>query len=728
MNAVKQQQLIKKVENHLRTVARKLIHFDTEKETLQYLIDSFRTQFPCDFAGIILLEDDKLVAKVTSGAAVAFTDRMPVKIDEGTNPLLYQPLTYDEMGDCPFTALLKKEDMATWFSVPLIEDVRSYGFCIIGFKTDIVLYKEMSSVFSEFGKDIAIALNLAKRKETEKRKMLNAEWISKNLSLHSPQEKVIETIVERAGKGTESMKACIYLYNEQNNCFQFQPPSFGEMQGDKVISLQNNILEDYFPFLEKSGGNAITVPLTVELKTVGVLHVHDKQTGIYTNEDLELLRLLANHFASILENIRLYNNVRNHKRKLRSLLEFQQSLVMETVKGNSFSGITTLVGKYFSRNVILFDRFFRPLTHYLSEGGEDRLAELIEKASCKIIGTDQRGWLNITEDNENQIDIWPINDGRDLSGYLAVENFDGAMNDFDQLGIDLALNIYASQFAKQKLIIDAREQVKDSFINKLLVKNIREPDSIIQYANLFKWNLFETHRVAVLSFTTEAKEENILEKEARKSLLWDRLKRRITMYEPEIQVTSKKDEYIVIVPAAKEMKKPKSYWFSFYERINKWLREESPDLLVYIGVGGKTKKLEDYYKSYQQARETLNVVKNRFKDKRIALFDEMGSYAILREMKDSAITALFLEKYIYPLRRYSSEKNADLFHTLRIFLHNNGNISKTANELYIHRSSLLYRLEKIESLLKIKLDDPDHRFNLMLAYRLYDLFYDQFSK
>lgn len=73
MTAVKQQRLMKKVENHLRSVARKLINFDTEKETLQFLINSFRSQFPCDFAGIMLLEGDKLAAKVRPHYLWAFS-------------------------------------------------------------------------------------------------------------------------------------------------------------------------------------------------------------------------------------------------------------------------------------------------------------------------------------------------------------------------------------------------------------------------------------------------------------------------------------------------------------------------------------------------------------------------------------------------------------------------------------------------------------------------------
>jgi len=52
-----------------------------------------------------------------------------------------------EASDCPFVNLLKKETMATWFSVPLMEDVKSYGFCVIGFKKNITLYKEMGFLF-----------------------------------------------------------------------------------------------------------------------------------------------------------------------------------------------------------------------------------------------------------------------------------------------------------------------------------------------------------------------------------------------------------------------------------------------------------------------------------------------------------------------------------------------------------------------------------------------------
>ena len=56
-----------------------------------------------------------------------------------------------------------------------------------------------------------------------------------------------------------------------------------------------------------------------------------------------------------------------------------------------------------------------------------------------------------------------------------------------------------------------------------------------------------------------------------------------------------------------------------------------------------------------------------------------------------------------------------------MFLQNNGNVKSAAEELFIHRSSLLYRLEKIESLISVDLNHAEVRFNLMMALKLYDM-------
>ena len=71
--------------------------------------------------------------------------------------------------------------------------------------------------------------------------------------------------------------------------------------------------------------------------------------------------------------------------------------------------------------------------------------------------------------------------------------------------------------------------------------------------------------------------------------------------------------------------------------------------------------------------------------------------------------------------KYQDESTGtQLYETLRVYLQNNQSATKTAAALYIHRSTLLYRIEKIEAALKSDLTDPDELLYLMLSFYLMD--------
>ncbi|MFB4162426.1 helix-turn-helix domain-containing protein [Alteribacillus sp. JSM 102045] len=728
----KREKVIKKVENHLRMTSRQLVKFDTEEEALQYLTDSFQSELSCDFVGVILKENDYLVPKVWSGELQSLKEAFPLRMEHCFPALFHQSLTYKEVEkeeSCAFLDLLKKEVVKTWFTVPLQDDTNNYGFCTIGYLEEIPLL-QMDKIFDEFGRDAAVALTLAKRKEKQRKKMMGMEWISQNILLDESVETLVSKLVERAGKGTHAKLAGIYLYNENENCFTFQPPSYGEFTKPKHINIEENYeLKGYFPFIETPGGNQLTVPMVLDLKTIGVLHVEQKINSVFTQDDLEVLELMANHVASTLENVRLYNNEKDNKKRLHALLDYQQKLIIETVEKDNFDGITSTLSSLFAKPVILFDRFMRPISYQLSFIESMDLDNIVDLASAEIFQRDVKDISFSVRNNEGaEVSIWPVNGGGDLLGYLAVAAAQKDFDDFDRLTVDMVRNIYSIQFIKQKLVLDAKEQVKDSFVNKLLVNHIENKESIIQYANLFHWDPFKKHRVSVLSIQLDEKNhsnDDLLEQQAKKSLIMEQLKTRISMYEQDVLLANKEDDYILLAPAHNEQQTPRQYWSNFVTNIKKWLKTGRVKCHAYMGIGGIAHSLEDYYSCYQEAVQALNVVAYREHRAGYAFFEELGSYTLLHELKHSETASLFITKQMEPLLTYSEGKNMDLFQTLRIYLKQNGSIKKTSEELYIHRSSLLYRLEKIENILDMDLNNSDNRFDLTLAYKLYDL--QQFS-
>lgn len=73
------------------------------------------------------------------------------------------------------------------------------------------------------------------------------------------------------------------------------------------------------------------------------------------------------------------------------------------------------------------------------------------------------------------------------------------------------------------------------------------------------------------------------------------------------------------------------------------------------------------------------------------------------------------------LREHDKAAGAELYETLRAYLENERSLVKTASALFIHRNTLLYRLEKLHQLVELDLDDAQLRLYLTLSFHLLDM-------
>lgn len=719
LNRSKRERLVEKIDTHLRQTARQLIKFNTLNETLNYLIESFWKQFNCDYVSILLKDSEHLYNRYKKGHSPYFELNFPMELQTITQPFFIRPIcNYDISEETEYCALLQSiesEQYPAWFTVPINEGAsESYGVCIIGFRTPIQLFTETGNLFIEFGNDIAVAIDLALHKEKEKRKIKGIEWVKDNLYLGESTESLIQGIVEQAGNGTNADSACVYLYDEWNHCLVYQPPTFGSMEVPIVIDMRDTFhLSDFFHWLEKEGGQELTVPLVVNLKTIGVLHVAKKQKEqLFDNEDLNFLRLLSSHVSVLIENARLYGNEKKDKSRLEQMMVNHQELVKQTLVGEGFSGLTETLSYLLNCSVILLDRFMRPIASFLIKGDERHwpaICNLLdrEREQGQGLPLPEEQWVSIN--HRDSLGIWKINGGGENLGFLCLLIAKNELDMVHRITINQALNVYAIQFIKQKLVLEVTEQVKGSFLDELFSEKIKDKKKIIEYCNLFNMNLIQPHKVGV--FTIQTRQE---------AWILQQLRDHFTRWDEKLVLARKDGKYIIFVPEKKEVERP-DYWKSIYERIKKLIVTDLKQENVFLGISHTAYKMEDYYKCYKQALQTLRIVSDRFPQKGFMSFDRMGSYSVLYNIQDPFVVEMFYEKYLKPLLDYG-DKGKDLFDTLRSYLYWNGNLKETADSLFIHRSSLRYRLEKIEELLKIELTNAEERFNIMLAYKLYDLY------
>ena len=92
----------------------------------------------------------------------------------------------------------------------------------------------------------------------------------------------------------------------------------------------------------------------------------------------------------------------------------------------------------------------------------------------------------------------------------------------------------------------------------------------------------------------------------------------------------------------------------------------------------------------------------------------MDAERLLRELARSPALAPFGE-LVKPLVEQDLARRSDLVRTLRAFFAAGGNASEAADRMFLHRNSMLYRLERIQRLTGLDVKDPRVALTLQLG-------------
>ncbi|WP_026486017.1 PucR family transcriptional regulator [Caldanaerobius polysaccharolyticus] len=141
---------------------------------------------------------------------------------------------------------------------------------------------------------------------------------------------------------------------------------------------------------------------------------------------------------------------------------------------------------------------------------------------------------------------------------------------------------------------------------------------------------------------------------------------------------------------------------------------------VKIAIGGISKSLYDLRKIYKRA-ETAMVLGEIFEDKnKVFDYDQLGLKRLISQIPIE-IERAYLNEIFKDKNEFLEDK--ELYHTVLKFFESNLNISEASRNLYIHRNTLVYRLDKIQRLLGLDLRDFDDAVILKIA-----LMFDEYIK
>lgn len=126
-------------------------------------------------------------------------------------------------------------------------------------------------------------------------------------------------------------------------------------------------------------------------------------------------------------------------------------------------------------------------------------------------------------------------------------------------------------------------------------------------------------------------------------------------------------------------------------------------------------------RQYLQARIALSTGLKDLPDEYVHPFNRIVFRYILEQATRRLPGYMLCDENLLLLKEHDEKTGSGYMQTLRLYLDNHCNVVQTARELSIHRSTLLYRLEKIKEILAFSLDDPEHLLYLRLSFYFIEL-------
>ena len=234
-------------------------------------------------------------------------------------------------------------------------------------------------------------------------------------------------------------------------------------------------------------------------------------------------------------------------------------------------------------------------------------------------------------------------------------------------------------FQIQNLLVAYKERFdKDNFIKNLLLDNLLLVDI---YNRAKKLHIdVEARRVVFILETGQGKDYNALENV-----------KNVFHGKSGDFITAVDEKSIIIVKEAapgdgyEQMQKIAEHILDAVGR--------NPDGSTHIAYGTIVKELKEVSRSYKEARMALDVGKIFFDEKEVIAYSSLGIGRLIYQLP-IPLCKMFIKEIFE--NKSPDDFDEETLTTINKFFENSLNVSETSRQLYIHRNTLVYRLDKLQ--------------------------------
>ena len=294
------------------------------------------------------------------------------------------------------------------------------------------------------------------------------------------------------------------------------------------------------------------------------------------------------------------------------------------------------------------------------------------------------------------------------TGYYIKKIPDRALQYCNENGLPLLTvpwDVYLADMIKDLSIRVFLQSSTDEQISAAFIRAIEQPEEREHYINdlLPHYDTDGTFQVILITTGTLDK--------------MDTVERRRIAYRMQLYLTNLTHNghffyydscFVVIINALSE-----NQVHSIVSSFQKRLVRKMPETPIWVGISSQVTDISNLRTAYLRAKAAINMARDQ--EKPLLYFDEMGIYKLLYSIPDKSLLQELCQSKLGPLLEYDREHHASYADTLEMYLECGGSIQAMAARMFIHRNTIIYRMNNIKQLLGCDLETTEEKLPYLIA-------------
>jgi purine catabolism regulator len=329
--------------------------------------------------------------------------------------------------------------------------------------------------------------------------------------------------------------------------------------------------------------------------------------------------------------------------------------------------------------------------------------------------------------------IKPVAAAGNMYGFIVVWESVTKLNKLDYVAIEHASTVIALERMKQQAIEETKHRIRADFFDDLLAGKIESVNAVRTLGEIHGLYTDKPYICLVVEIYSDSGDKLGLSHAANLYTAFGKMLNSPSMYKGIGELVDKiashqwggavsitrSNKIIIFLPVEDvgRLRTAKLESRALAANLHDRIKEQFSQVDFSVGIGRPCESVLDLKRSFLEAVEAIRMARKIALPHAVAHFEDFVVYHLLDSINNRQELERFFNNTVGKLVEYDANNNTDLVNTLEHFFACRGNMSAAAEKLFIHRNTMMYRLDKIKSILNVDLEDAEELLELHLGLR-----------